>query len=140
MWKTEHRDVAERGSIRYSSDLTDAEWTLIEPLIPPARSGGRPRDVNLREVVNAICYVLETGCQWKALPKDMPPKSTAHYYFVLWGWDGTLECIYYVLYVAARDQVRRETSTTAWSRRRPSQSQTEGLARATRRLKRPLCA
>jgi transposase len=64
MWKPEHRCVAERRGLRYSSDLTDAEWALVEPMIPPAKHGGRPRDVNVREVLNAIFYVLSTGCQW----------------------------------------------------------------------------
>ncbi len=91
MWKPEHRLAAERHGLRYPSDLTNAEWGLVEPMIPPARRGGRPRDVNVREVLNAIFYVLSTGCQWNALPKDLPPKSTAHYYFMLWDWDGTLE-------------------------------------------------
>jgi len=82
-------------------------------MIPPARRGGRPRDVNVREVLNAIFYVLSTGCQWNALPKDLPPKSTAHYYFMLWDWDGTLERIHHWLYVAAREQVGRAASPTA---------------------------
>ncbi len=82
-------------------------------MIPPARRGGRPRDVNVREVVNAIFYVLWTGCQWKALPKDLLPKSTAHYYFMLWDWDRTLERIHHALYVAAREQAGREASPTA---------------------------
>ncbi len=82
-------------------------------MIPPAKRGGRPRDVNVREVLNAIFYVLSTGCQWQALPKDLPPKSTAHYYFMLWDWDGTLERIHDALYVAAREQAGREASPTA---------------------------
>jgi transposase len=93
MWKPEHRHAADRLGLRYPSGPTHAEWALVEPLIPPARRGGRPRDVNVREVLNAIFYVLSTGCQWKALPKDLPPKSTAHYYFILWDWDRTLERI-----------------------------------------------
>ena len=88
MWKPEHRRAADRRGLRYPSDLTDAEWALVEPAIPPAKRGGRPRDVNVREVLNAIFYVLATGCQWQALPKDLPPKSTAHCYFMLWEWDG----------------------------------------------------
>ena len=103
----------ERRGLRYPSDLTDAEWALVEPMIPPARRGGRPRDVNVREVLNAIFYVLSTGCQWQALPKDLPPKSTAHYYFMLWDWDGTLERIHHALYVAVREQAGREASPTA---------------------------
>ncbi len=112
MWKPEHRCVAERRGLRYSSDLTDAEWALVEPMIPPAKHGGRPRDVNVREVLNAIFYVLSTGCQWQALPKDLPPKSTAHFYFMLWDWDGTLERIHHALYVAARERAGHEASPT----------------------------
>ena len=113
MWKPEHRCAAERHGPRYPSDLTDAEWAMIAPRIPPAKRGGRPRNVNVREVLNAIFYVLWTGCQWKALPKDLPPKSTAHYYFMQWQWDGTLERIHHALYVAVREMEGREASPTA---------------------------
>ena len=113
MWKPEHRRAAKRRGLRYPSDMTDAEWALIEPMIAPARHGGRLRDANVREVLNAIFYVLSTGWQWKALPKGLPPKSTAHYYFMLWDWDGTLERIHHALYVAAREQAGREASLTA---------------------------
>jgi transposase len=75
MWKPEHRAAADRRGLRYPSDLTDGEWALVEPLIPPAKQGGRKRSVDLREVLNGIFYVLSTGCQWKALPKDLPPKE-----------------------------------------------------------------
>lgn len=113
MWKPEHRTAANRRGLRYPSDLTDAEWALVEPLIPPAKHGGRHREVNVREVLNAIFYVLSTGCQWKALPKDLPPKSTAHNYFTLWDWDGTLERIHHTLYVAVREKEGREASPAA---------------------------
>lgn len=113
MWKPEHRPAAERPGLRYPRDLTDAEWALAEPMIPPARPGGRPRDVNAREVLNAIFYVLSAACQWKALPKDLPPKSAAHYYFMLWDWDITLERIHHALYVAVREREGREASPTA---------------------------
>jgi transposase len=113
MWKPEHRLAAECSGLRYPSDLSDAEWALIEAQIPPAKRGGRPRDVNVREVLNGIFYVLSTGCQWKALPKDLPPKSTVHYYFMLWDWDGTLERIHHTLYVAVREQAGREASPSA---------------------------
>src|ERR1700731_2120534 len=73
----EHRRAADRHGLRYPNDLSDSEWALIEPAIPPAKRGGRRREVNVREVLNAIFYVLSTGCQWQALPKDLPPKSTA---------------------------------------------------------------
>ena len=130
MWKPEHRRAAARRGLRYPSDLSDSEWALIEPLIPPAKRGGRRREVNVREVLNAIFYVLSTGCQWQALPKDLPPKSTAHPYFMLWEWDGTLERIHHALYVATRERAGREASP----RRRSS------TARAPRRLKRGLRA
>src|SRR5262245_36255852 len=87
MWKPEHRLVADRSGLRYPSDLTDPEWAIVQPMIPPARQGGRKRSVNVREVLNGIFYILWTGCQWKALPKDLPPKSTVHDYLELWNWD-----------------------------------------------------
>jgi transposase len=113
MWTPEHRVAADRRGLRYPSDLTDAEWALVAPLIPPAKRGGRPRTVNLREVLNAIFYVLSTGCQWSAVPKDLPPKSTAHVYFGLWDWNGTLERIHEALYVAVREHEGREASPSA---------------------------
>jgi transposase len=82
-------------------------------MIPPAKRGGRRREVNVREVLNAVFYVLSTGCQWQALPKDLPPKSTTHCYFMLWDWDGTLERLHHTLYVATREQEGREASPTA---------------------------
>jgi transposase len=113
MWKPEHRRAAVRHGLRYPSDMTDAEWSIVAPLIPPAKRGGRKRSVNTREVLNAIFYVLWTGCQWKALPKDLPPKSTVHDYLELWNWDGTLERIHHALYVAVREKEGREASPTA---------------------------
>jgi transposase len=113
MWKPEHRLAADRRGLRYPSDLTDGEWALLAPLIPPARRGGRKRSVDVREVLNAIFYVLATGCQWKALPKDLPPKSTAHFYFMLWDWNGTLDRIHEALYVAVREATGREVSPSA---------------------------
>jgi transposase len=114
MWQPEHRiAAAERRGLRYPSDLTDAEWALVAPMIPPARRGGRPRDVNVREVLNGLFYVLATGCQWAALPKDLPPKSTVHHYFELWDWEGTLERVHEALYLAVRDQEGRAASPSA---------------------------
>jgi putative transposase len=69
---------------RYSSDLSDREWAIVEPLIPPAKPGGHPRIVNMREVVNGIFYVLKTGCQWGNLPKDFPPSGTVFGYYNSW--------------------------------------------------------
>ena len=77
---------------RYPSDLTDEQWAILEPLIPPARQnrGGRPREVNMREIVNAIFYVNRSGCQWDMLPHDLLPKSTVYEYFSAWRDDGTV--------------------------------------------------
>ena len=89
MWTSENRARYERDKLRYPSDLTDEEWSLIGPLIPPSKHGGRHRKVDLREIVNGLMYVLSTGCQWRYVPKDLPPKSTLHDYLGLWNWDGT---------------------------------------------------
>src|SRR2546430_9437259 len=75
MWTPEHRLAADRSGLGYPSDLTDAEWAMVEPMIPPARHGGRKRSVNVREVLNGIFYIPWTGCQWKALPKDLPQRE-----------------------------------------------------------------
>jgi transposase len=113
MWKAEHRRASNRRGLRYPSDLNDAEWARIAPFIPPGRRGGRKRSVDVREILNAIFYVLATGCQWQALPKDLPPKSTAHFYFVQWDRDGTLERVHEALYVAVREAAGREASPSA---------------------------
>ena len=86
---------------------------LVEPLIPPAKRGGRRREVDVREVVNGLLYVLSTRCQWRAVPKDLPPKSTLFSYFDLWNWDGTLGRIHQELYVKCREAMGREVSPTA---------------------------
>ena len=113
MWTEENRKHYERTGLRYPSDMTDAEWSLIEPLIPPEKRPGRHREVNIREVVNGIFYLLSTGCQWRALPKDFPPRSTIHDYFKLWEWDGTLEQIHFTLFVQVRELAGKEASPTA---------------------------
>lgn len=77
----------------YSTDLNDAEWALIAPLIPPAKPGGRHREVDMREVVNAINYLLRTGCAWEMLPHDFPPHQTVYWYFSQWRDDGTWEAM-----------------------------------------------
>jgi len=93
--------------------MTDAEWALSGGLMPPAKRGGNARTVDLRAVVNGLLYVLGTGCQWRAIPKDLPPRSTLHGYFMRWEWDGTLERIHHALYVQCREQAGREASPTA---------------------------
>jgi transposase len=113
MWTPENRDRYDRSKLRYPSDLTDEEWAVIGPLIPPGKRGGDKRTVDLREVVNGMLYVLSTGCQWRAIPKDLPPRSTVHGYFDLWTWDGTIEHIHHELYVRCREHAGREASPTA---------------------------
>jgi len=113
MWTAENRARYDRSRLRYPSDLTDEEWALISPRIPPARRGGNKRTVNLREIVNGLMYILSTGCQWRAIPKDLPPRSTLYDYFDLWNWDGTLDRIHHALYVECRERAEREASPTA---------------------------
>ena len=113
MWTQANRTRYDRSDLRYPSDLTDAEWSIVAPLIPPGKRGGDKRTVDLREVVNALLYVLSTGCQWRAIPKDLPPRSTAHGYFDLWTWDGTIQRLHHELYVLCRERVEREASPTA---------------------------
>jgi transposase len=113
MWTNENRARYNRSQLRYPSDLTDEEWTCIAQLIPPAKRGGNKRSVNVREIANGLMYILSTGCQWRALPKDFPPRSTVHYYFVLWDWDGTLDRIHDELYVRCRELLERDASPTA---------------------------
>ena len=113
MWTPENRSLYNRDKLRYPSDLTEAEWRHIGPLIPPARRGGGKRRVDMREVVNGVMYVLSTGCQWRSIPKDLPPRSTVNGYFCLWGHDGTLEKMHHALYVKCREQEDREASPTA---------------------------
>ena len=113
MWTQENRARYDRNGLRYPSDLTDAEWAVIAPLIPPGKRGGDKRTVNLREVLNGLLYVLSTGCQWRAIPKDLPPRSTVHGYFDLWTWDGTITLIHQALYVLCRERVEREASPIA---------------------------
>ena len=112
MWTNENRARYERCDQRYPSDLTDAEWQLIAPLIPPARRGGNKRTVDVRRVLNGIMYSLSTGCQWRYLPKDLPPKSTVFHYFDLWNFDGTLLAIHDALFVLCREQAGRDPAPT----------------------------
>ena len=74
---------------QYATDLTDEQWAILEPLIPPAKTGGRKREVNMREVINTILYLNRTGCQWDMLPHDLLPKSTVYDYFAAWRDDGS---------------------------------------------------
>ena len=113
MWTKENRARYDRSALRYPSDLTDGEWAHVMPLSRPAKRGGNKRTVNVREIVNGLMYILSSGCQWRAVPKDLPPRSTLHDYFAQWEWDGTLERIHHVLYVKCREQAERAASPTA---------------------------
>ena len=97
----------------YPSDLTDAQWAILEPLLPPAAPGGRERSVDLREVLNGINYLLRTGCAWRFLPHDLPPWGTVHYYFWRWQQDGTWETIHTTLRSRVRRSVGKEESPSA---------------------------
>ena len=113
MWTIENRARYNRDALRYPSDVTEEEWAEIASLIPPARRGGRKRSVNIREVFNGLLYVLSTGCQWRAIPKDLPPRSTIFHYFGLWEADGTLRRVHAALFVKCRAQAGRSVTPTA---------------------------
>jgi transposase len=110
MWQKAHRKAADRRGLRYPSDLTDGEWAVIEPMIPPEKRGGRHRTTSVRALLDGIFYILSTGCQWGALPKDFPPKSTVNFYFKRWEEDGTLDDVHDLLYGAVRVQKGRSPS------------------------------
>lgn len=97
----------------YPSDVTDEEWAILEPFIPPAKTGGRPRTVNMREVVNAIYYVLKSGCQWDMLPHDFPAKGTVYDYYNTWRKDGTWQRLNQFLREQVREAVDRELTPRA---------------------------
>lgn len=98
---------------RYPSDLTDAEWRIIEPLIPPEKPGGHPRDVDIREVVNAILYLVVSGIQWRMMPHDLSPWSTVHGYYRRWRKDGTWKQIHDALVIHVRRAAGREDTPSA---------------------------
>ena len=122
----------ERRGLRYPSDLTDAEWALVAPQIPPGKRGGGRREADVRKILNAIFYVLSTCCQWQALPKDLPLKSTAHSYFILWEWDGTLERIHHALYIEMREG-HEARPTVAIIDSQSAKAAQKGARRSTRR-------
>jgi len=107
-WTQITRRHYRREGLRFASDTTDAEWALLKPHMPEPAGIGRPRTTDLRAVVNAIHYVLATGCQWRALPKDFPPRSTVQGYFYRWRNDGTWNCINRHLVTLVRQAVGRK--------------------------------
>lgn len=113
MWTVFARSQYERSNQRYASDVTDDEYGLIEPLLPPAKRGGRKRTTDLREVLNAILYLVRTGCQWRMLPKEFPPRSTVYGYFRRFGQEGIWHRIWMILLMQTREQAFKEASPTA---------------------------
>ncbi len=113
VWTEATRRQYRRDGLRYTSNLTDAEWALIEPFMPAARRIGRPRTTCLRAVVEAILYLASTGCQWRQLPKEFPPYSTVQGYFYAWSRDGTFERINHTLVATSREKAGREASPSA---------------------------
>jgi len=113
MWTIDNRNRYDRGKLRYPSDLTNEEWSYVKPLIRRTKRGGNRRHVDEREIVNGLMYILSTGCQWRAIPKDLPPRSTLYDYFDLWTWDGTLDRIHHALYGLCREQAGRAAQPTA---------------------------
>jgi putative transposase len=97
----------------YPSDLTDAEWKLIKPYIPKAKTGGRPRTTDMREVLNGIYYFLKTGCQWDMLPHDLPAKGTVYHYYNEWRKDGTWQKLNAALRGDLREEMGRERQPSA---------------------------
>ena len=138
MWTGDHRRAANRRGLRYPSDLTDAEWELVRPFIRPAKRGGRPRSVDISEVLNAIFFVLSTGCQWNAIPSDLPPRSTVWDYLDLWEWVGTIARLHDALYVESRERAGRDASpTTAILDAQSAKGAVKGGARSTRQVTMP---
>ena len=114
MWTEWHRKTYARVGGRYPSDMTDDEWARLEPLIPPAKPGGRPRQTNMREALNAMFYLLRTGCPWRYLPRDgFPPRSTVYNIFRNFQKDGVWEAIWQRLHMDLREEMEREASPTA---------------------------
>jgi len=97
----------------YPTDLTDEQWKILEPLIPPPKLGGRPRNTNIREVINAIFYLLRSGCAWRLLPHDFPPWQTVYTYFRQWKKDGTWKKIHDTLHENLREKDGRELEPSA---------------------------
>jgi len=112
-WTEITRVQYQRGGLRYASDMTDEEWALIERQLPPRRRLGRPRKVCLRSVVEAILFILSTGCQWRALPKEFPPYSTVQGYFYAWRDGGRWQKIVAALVRRARKKLGRKPGPTA---------------------------
>jgi transposase len=114
MWTEEQRRIYRREGDGYPSDLRDAEWARLEPLIPRASPGGRPRKTDMRAAMNAILYLLRTGCPWRHLPRDrFPQRSTIYNIFRKFQLEGGWEAIWAELHMASRERMGREASPSA---------------------------
>jgi transposase len=113
MWTEITRPKYDRAEQRYASDLSDGEWALIAPYMPERKALGRPRETDLRAVLDAILYIARTGCQWRMLPKDLPPFTTVQGYFYDWRDNGLFERINFELLLQAREAAGREASPSA---------------------------
>src|SRR6266853_3924271 len=113
MWTEITRRKYEREGQRYASDLTDAEWAVIAPHMPAVKRLGRPRETELRRVLDAVLYIARSGCQWRMLPKDFPPFTTVQGYFYDWRDDGLFEKINFELLLQTREAAGREASPSA---------------------------
>jgi transposase len=112
-WTETTRRQYRRDGLRYASDLSDAEWAVIAPLMPKPAALGRPRTTDLRQVVEALLYMASTGCQWRQLPKEFPPFQTVQDYFYVWARGGLWARINHALVMAAREKAGREASPSA---------------------------
>lgn len=112
-WTDITRAEHKRDCRRYPSDLSDAEWAVMAPLVPPPRPGGRPRTTDMREVFNAILYIAGGGVAWRMPPTDFPPRSTVQGYFYAWRDDGTLALMNFALVQAGRDLKGKEPCPSA---------------------------
>jgi transposase len=113
MWTPETRAEHDRDGLRYPSDLTDAEWQILAPLLPPPADTGRRRSWPMRELISALFYVLRGGCPWRMLPEHFPPHQTAYRWFTRFRDDGTWENLNHQLVMLDRERVGREASPSA---------------------------
>ena len=113
VWTEITRAKYRRDELRYASDTTDEEWAVIEPLLPAAGNRGRPRTTSMRAVVDAIFYLAQSGCQWRMLPKDLPPYTTVQRYFYPWRNRGCWQQINHALLMCSREAAGRQASPTA---------------------------
>ena len=134
MWTASARHQYRRSGGRYATDVTDAEFALLEPLLPPAKRGGRRSGTSLREVLNALLYLLRTGCPWRMLPCEFPPRSTVYGYFRRFWQEGIWSNIQMTLLMAARQQAGRGGTADRRDHRQPERQ--DDRSRRPARLRR----